>query len=58
MIDANGRLGEAPTPLLGNSCRPDFDDNALGHGGSGHLSRFRCRRGHPGEARSTILILS
>ena len=27
MIDANGRLGEAPTPLLGNSCWPDFDDN-------------------------------
>ena len=27
MIDASGRLGEAPTPLLANSCRPDFDDN-------------------------------
>ena len=27
MIDANGRLGAAPTPLLGQTCRPDFDDN-------------------------------
>ena len=26
MIDASGRLGEAPTLLLENSCRPDFDD--------------------------------
>ena len=27
MIDDNGRLGEAPTPLLGSASRPDFDVN-------------------------------
>ena len=28
-IDANGRLGEAPTSLFGSSSRPDFDDNGF-----------------------------
>ena len=27
MIDANGRVVEAPTPLLGSASRLDFDDN-------------------------------
>ena len=27
VTDADGRLGEAPTPLLRSFCRPDFDDN-------------------------------
>ena len=61
MIDANGRLGEAITNLLGNSCRPDFDDNGYSLLDFMHnwdmeprplLSRFRFRRGHPEQARS------
>ena len=67
MIDANGRLGEAPTPLLGNSCRPDFDDNGYSLLVFMHdwdmearplVSRFRCRHGHPEQARSTRSISS
>ena len=66
MIDANGRLGAAPTPLLGQTCRPSMTMATLSWnsciiGTWRHrplLNRFLCRHGHPEEARSMRLILS